>query len=51
VVLGGHADSWDIAEGALDDGGGVVVSWEAVRLLGVLGIKVGGCKAHSRARA
>jgi carboxypeptidase Q len=22
VVLGGHTDSWDIADGAMDDGGG-----------------------------
>ena len=33
VVLGGHIDSWDVGQGAMDDGGGSVVAWEAVRLL------------------
>ena len=39
VVIGGHADSWDIAEGAIDDGGGVLASWHAVRLLKQLGLR------------
>jgi carboxypeptidase Q len=39
VVLGGHIDSWDVGNGAMDDGGGVVVSWEAVRLLKRLGLR------------
>ncbi len=38
VVIGGHTDSWDVGEGAMDDMGGVVVSWEAVRLLQRLGL-------------
>ncbi len=38
VVLGGHIDSWDVGQGAMDDGGGSVVSWEAVRLLKRLGL-------------
>ena len=38
VVLGGHSDSWDVGQGAMDDGGGVVAAWEAVRLLKVLGL-------------
>jgi len=33
VVIGGHIDSWDVGQGAMDDGGGVVVSWEAVHLI------------------
>jgi carboxypeptidase Q len=33
VLIGGHIDSWDLAAGAMDDGGGVVATWEAVRLL------------------
>jgi carboxypeptidase Q len=39
VVIGGHMDSWDIAEGAIDDGAGAVSSWEAVRLIHKLGLK------------
>lgn len=38
VVLGGHSDSWDIAEGAMDDGGGLLASWEALRLIKTLGL-------------
>jgi len=38
VVLGGHIDSWDVGEGAMDDGGGAVAAWEAVRLLQRLGL-------------
>ena len=33
VVVGGHLDSWDVGAGASDDGGGCVVSWEALRLM------------------
>ena len=29
VVMGGHIDSWDVGQGAMDDAGGVVVAWEA----------------------
>jgi carboxypeptidase Q len=39
VVFGGHIDSWDVGRGAMDDGGGVIVAWEAVRLLQRLGLK------------
>lgn len=39
VVLGGHIDSWDVGVGAMDDGGGVVAAWEAVRLMKELGLK------------
>ena len=39
VVLGGHIDSWDVGQGAMDDGGGSVVSWEAVRLLQRLNLR------------
>ena len=39
VVFGGHIDSWDVGRGAMDDGGGVIVAWEAVRLLKRLGLK------------
>lgn len=39
VLLGGHIDSWDPGTGAMDDGGGCVVTWEALRLLKNLGLK------------
>ena len=39
VVIGGHTDSWDVGQGAMDDMGGLVVSWEAVRLLQRLGLR------------
>ncbi len=39
VVLGGHSDSWDVGQGAMDDAGGVVAAWEAVRLMKVLGLR------------
>ena len=39
VLLGGHIDSWDPGTGAMDDGGGVVVTWEALRILKSLGLK------------
>jgi carboxypeptidase Q len=38
VVLGGHIDSWDVGQGAMDDGGGSVAAWEAVRLIRKLGL-------------
>lgn len=38
VVMGGHLDSWDVGQGAVDDGGGVVVAWEALRVLKRLGL-------------
>lgn len=39
VVLGGHIDSWDVGQGAMDDAGGSVAAWEAVRLIKRLGLK------------
>ena len=39
VMLGGHMDSWTAGEGATDNGAGVAVTMEAVRLLKVLGVK------------
>lgn len=37
IVIGGHLDSWDLAEGAHDDGAGVVQSIEVLRTLKALG--------------
>ncbi|MBJ6116948.1 M20/M25/M40 family metallo-hydrolase [Pontibacter sp. BT310] len=39
IVVGGHLDSWDLGEGAHDDGTGVVQSMEVLRLFKDLGIK------------
>ena len=39
VLLGGHLDSWDVGTGASDDGVGCIVTWEAVRLMKVLGLR------------
>jgi carboxypeptidase Q len=39
VVLGGHIDSWDVGTGAMDDAGGSVAAWEAVRLMKRLGLR------------
>jgi carboxypeptidase Q len=39
VVIGGHIDSWDVGAGASDDGGGCVVTWEALRLMKKLGLR------------
>jgi carboxypeptidase Q len=39
VVVGGHIDSWDVGQGAMDDGGGAVTAWEAVRLMKRLGLR------------
>ncbi|MCC7054428.1 MAG: M20/M25/M40 family metallo-hydrolase [Gemmatimonadaceae bacterium] len=39
VVIGGHIDSWDVGQGAMDDGAGCVAAWEAVKLLKRLGLQ------------
>jgi len=39
VVVGGHLDSWDVGSGASDNGGGCVVTWEALRLMKKLGLR------------
>jgi carboxypeptidase Q len=39
VVMGGHIDSWDVGQGAMDDAGGVVAAWEALRILSELGLR------------
>jgi carboxypeptidase Q len=39
VLVGGHFDSWDVGVGASDDGGGCIVTWEAVRLMKTLNLR------------
>ena len=39
VMLGGHLDSWHAGTGATDNGAGVAVAMEAVRILKAIGVK------------
>lgn len=39
ITVGGHLDSWDLAEGANDDGSGCVQSIEVLRALKAIGYK------------
>ena len=39
IVLGGHIDSWDVGQGAHDDGGGCIAAWQAVKLIKNLGLQ------------
>ena len=39
ITLGGHLDSWDVNEGAHDDGAGIVQTMEVLRVMKVLNYK------------
>jgi len=39
IILSGHLDSWDVGQGAQDDGAGSVIAMEAARLIQTLGLK------------
>jgi hypothetical protein len=39
VAIGGHIDSWDVGQGAQDDGSGIMAAYEAVSLIHKLGLK------------
>jgi carboxypeptidase Q len=39
VIVSGHIDSWDVGQGAMDDGGGCLAAWEAARLIMKSGLK------------
>lgn len=39
ILVGGHLDSWDLAQGAHDDGAGCVQSIEVLRILSTMGYK------------
>jgi carboxypeptidase Q len=39
VVVSGHLDSWDVGAGATDDGGGCIVTWEALRIMKKLNLR------------
>mgnify|MGYP000412457443 CR=1 FL=1 len=38
VLIGCHIDSWDVGQGAMDDAGGCLVTWEALRAIHNLGL-------------
>jgi Zn-dependent M28 family amino/carboxypeptidase len=38
VLIGGHLDSWDLGTGAIDDGSGVAMVMETMRLIHDLGV-------------
>ena len=39
IVMGGHIDSWDVGQGAQDDGSGIMATLEAASLLQKLGLR------------
>ena len=39
IIVSGHIDSWDVGQGAEDDGGGAMSAWEAVRVIKQLGLR------------
>ncbi|MBI1750898.1 MAG: M20/M25/M40 family metallo-hydrolase [Acidobacteria bacterium] len=39
VVMGGHFDSWDVGQGAQDDGASCIAAWQALTILKQLGLK------------
>ncbi|MDY7094999.1 MAG: M20/M25/M40 family metallo-hydrolase [Acidobacteriota bacterium] len=39
VVMGGHYDSWDVGQGAHDDGAACVAAWRALALIHQLGLQ------------
>jgi carboxypeptidase Q len=39
VIAGCHIDSWDVGQGAMDDGGGCVAAWQALLVMKKLGLR------------
>lgn len=38
VIFGGHIDAWDVGTGSMDDGGGVMISWQALSVINGLSL-------------
>jgi len=39
VIVSGHLDSWDVGVGAMDDGGGALISWSVLSVLRRLNLR------------
>jgi carboxypeptidase Q len=39
VLVSGHMDSWDVGQGAMDDGAGALISWQALSAISHLGLR------------
>ena len=39
VVMGGHYDSWDVGQGAHDDGAACIAAWQALKIVSDLGLQ------------
>jgi len=39
VVIGGHLDSWDLGTGAIDNGAGIAITMETMRLIQAMGLE------------